>query len=60
VGLLSTGSIARQMVEASARSASAITSGAALPFGRDDAIDQARALAALMSSSEIAAPVVLG
>jgi predicted dehydrogenase len=38
----------------------AIADGTELPFGRADAIDQARALQALISSSEIAAPVVLG
>jgi D-xylose 1-dehydrogenase (NADP+, D-xylono-1,5-lactone-forming) len=38
----------------------AIASGAGLPFGAADAIDQAAALQALARSSEIAAPVVLG
>src|SRR5215468_9103010 len=38
----------------------AIASGAGLPFGPADAIDQATALQALARSSEIAAPVVLG
>jgi predicted dehydrogenase len=37
----------------------AIASGAGLPFGAADAIDQAAALQALARSSEIAAPVVL-
>jgi xylose dehydrogenase (NAD/NADP) len=37
----------------------AIASGAGLPFGPADAIDQATALQALARSSEIAAPVVL-
>src|SRR5262249_3621377 len=37
----------------------AIASGAELPFGPADAIDQAAALQALARSSEIAAPVVL-
>ena len=49
-GVLSTGNIAREMVEAG---------GAGLPFGAADAIDQAAALQALARSSEIAAPVVL-
>jgi predicted dehydrogenase len=38
----------------------AIASGAGLPFGAADAIDQAAALQALARSSEIAAPVALG
>jgi predicted dehydrogenase len=37
----------------------AIAEGVELPFGRADAIDQARALQALIHSSEIAAPVDL-
>jgi len=37
----------------------AIAEGVELPFGRADAIDQARALQALIKSSEIAAPVRL-
>ena len=37
----------------------AITKGAEVPFGRGDAVSQARVLQALLESSEIAAPVEL-
>ena len=37
----------------------AISDGTELPFGRDDAVDQARVLQALITSAEIAAPVQL-
>jgi len=37
----------------------AIAGGTELPFGRDDAIDQARVLQALITSAGIAAPVLL-
>ena len=37
----------------------AISGGTELPFGRDDAVDQARVLQALIRSAEIAAPVTL-
>jgi predicted dehydrogenase len=37
----------------------AIAAGTALPYGREDAIDQARVLQALIRSAEIAAPVTL-
>ena len=37
----------------------AIADGTGLPFGREDAVDQARALQALIRSAETASPVPL-
>ena len=52
-GLPSTANIGRLMVTAARRY------GTELPFGRDDAVDQARVLQALITSAEVAAPVRL-